>query len=211
MKMVTTCCSTEETIRSTVEYPLNDRFPIFYRTPVCSTCLDENPVMVVACDHCGKKANLQSHSLGDLCELCILLLSQPTIEQDNNNPSRRVALNDWRGSSYEISKSLLAGGEGIVVQLFTGPPDSLNMTVYWHSEPADIIILEEVLEDSFYDCGINPLELDYTNGLLFRLQEWDKFDTGEYLFGGTLFNKQSAIVEAEKCLQEKYAPSMGDR
>lgn len=203
MKMVTACCTAERIHVYSSDSPLNDRFSLNYKTEACSVCLEELPKMVEACDYCGKKGVLQQHLLGDICELCSLILSSPAIQKDAEQ--KRVLFTTWIGAKYEVSLSLLSGEEGIVVKLYDGPPDSLCMSVYWQGEPADVIICDEVLDKEFYAEGTDPLSLDYSDGLLFQLQEYDKYDSDEYLLNGAMFSKNQAIEEAEKILKEKYS------
>lgn len=172
-----------------------------------STCLDEIPILMNACNRCGKIGRRLNSAPTDICQLCALLTSNPfsKVVPDCD----RLLLTGSTGEKYEISNSLLKDQDGIIVHLNDGPPDTLSMTVYWLGFPKDILILEEVLEQECYDQGVNPLLLGYADGLLFRLLEWEKFDTEDYLLDGAYFTKEAAIQEAENILRNRYAPAPG--
>lgn len=170
--------------------------------------LDQIPILENACTLCGKiGTRFCMQDDNGICEICCLVLINPNPENVQNTD--RVLMKHWSGGEYEISRSLLSGSAGIVVKLMDGPPDTLNMTVYWSEAPADIIILDEVLESEFYRFGTNPLLLDYGDGLLFRLIEWNNNNPDLYLLENA-FTKQEAILHAEIFLQKKYASIIGE-
>lgn len=122
---------------------------------------------------------------------------------DRSHPTR-FTIQDWQRDEYEISRSLLnEGGEGIVVRLKDGAPDSLDMTAYWHGKPESKLLLEEATERELYPDGTDPMTLGYDK-MLFRIQELDKYDSGEYVSKDQVFTKEEAINVAETLLRETY-------
>ncbi|CAN7768353.1 hypothetical protein LJR153_007360 [Paenibacillus sp. LjRoot153] len=126
------------------------------------------------------------------------------IVKDWTHP-KRFLVENWMGSQIEISKSLLKpDGKGIIVFLYNGGPDSLSMTVQWNGISGEELLLEEETDPMFYHESTLPDELGYEDGLLFRIQELSKFDSGNYISKDYRFSKEEAIDAAEVLLQQKY-------
>lgn len=105
---------------------------------------------------------------------------------------------------YLIEKSLLQpDGEGAIVNLYDGPMDSNNMTMYWNGHEQDKILLEEELNPEFYPEGTDTYDLPMEE-TLYRILEEGKFDTGEYISQDHVLTMKEALDIGHKMLQKKY-------